>query len=261
MIAAMIDLASLAAIVPVAMLPGGTPASTALPAVPQQIGGQVGGQVWEQFWMLMDRGGPIMWPILTLSVIAVAVALERAWFWGRLHRRAERRRMGRIVEALRGGHRDRVTALLGRDASPYADVIQRLLDEGATEAVAVEVVEEERPRLERFMNVLSTIVTAAPMLGILGTVLGIIRSFQLLGASQTLVDPRQVSVGIAEALITTAAGLIVALIALFPFMVFRAQTERALGRIEAIVAAAQQGMSRSGSVAQREREALEQPAT
>jgi biopolymer transport protein ExbB len=209
------------------------------------------GSGFGQFWILMQRGGPVMWPLLALSIVAVAVSLERGWFWGRLHRASEMRRIAKVIDALRAGHRDKVVALLGRDASPYAEVVQRLLDEEPSDALAVEAVECERPRLERFMNVLSTIVTAAPMLGILGTVLGIIRSFQLLGTSQTLVDPREVSVGIAEALITTAAGLIVALIALFPFMVFRAQSERALGRMESIVAAAQQGFGGKAPVGPR----------
>ena len=89
---------------------------------------------------------------------------------------------------------------------------------------------------------LSTIVTASPMLGILGTVTGIIQSFELLGGSQSIIDPNDVSGGIAEALITTAAGLIIALMALFPYMIFRTQSERALGRFEAIVTAAKQGL-------------------
>jgi biopolymer transport protein ExbB len=80
------------------------------------------------------------------------------------------------------------------------------------------------------------------MLGILGTVTGIIQSFELLGGARTIVDPRDVSGGIAEALITTAAGLIIALGALFPYMAFKAQADRALGRFEAIVTAAKQGL-------------------
>ena len=93
---------------------------------------------------------------------------------------------------------------------------------------------------------LSTIITAAPLLGILGTVIGIIRSFRLLvgGPGEGgLTDPSAVSMGIAEALLTTALGLVVALITLFPYMIFKAQAERALGRVESIIAAAQQGAS------------------
>ena len=98
------------------------------------------------------------------------------------------------------------------------------------------------------MVILSTVITAAPMLGILGTVLGIIQSFELLGGENILTDPKQVSAGIAEALITTASGLSVALLTLFPFMAFKAQSDRALGRMEALSAAAPQGRAaNSGS--------------
>jgi biopolymer transport protein ExbB len=100
-------------------------------------------------------------------------------------------------------------------------------------------VERQRPRVERFMPTLSTVITGAPMLGILGTVLGIIASFHLLSESAETVTPRAVSGGIAEALLTTAAGLVIALIVLLPYNIFRAQQERTLGRLEALGAAAQ----------------------
>ena len=72
------------------------------------------------------------------------------------------------------------------------------------------------------------------MLGILGTVVGIIQSFELLGGDATITDPSQVSGGIAEALISTATGLVVALLALFPYMLFRSRQDRALGRLEVL---------------------------
>jgi biopolymer transport protein ExbB len=114
--------------------------------------------------------------------------------------------------------------------------------EGVSDAVAAEAIEDERHRLDRFMVTLSTIITAAPLLGILGTVLGIIQSFELLGGKSTLTDPTAVAGGIATALLTTAFGLVVALVTLFPYMAFKGQVGHALGRIEAMVAAAQEGM-------------------
>ena len=113
------------------------------------------------------------------------------------------------------------------------------LDEPVTDALVVDVVESQRPRLERFMPTLSTIITAAPMLGILGTVLGIISSFEVIGQAGSAGDPSLVSQGIAEALLTTAAGLIVALLVLIPYNLFRSQVDRTLGRIETLVAAIQ----------------------
>jgi biopolymer transport protein ExbB/TolQ len=77
------------------------------------------------------------------------------------------------------------------------------------------------------------------MLGILGTVTGIITSFDLLSGGQAMVDPRAVSGGISEALVATASGLVVALISLFPFMGYGAQRENTLGRLETMIAVAQ----------------------
>ncbi len=129
------------------------------------------------------------------------------------------------------------------DRSPFGRVAAALLRRGSTDAVAVEAVEQQRPRLDRFMVTLSTVITAAPLLGILGTVVGIIESFRILGEQSTLTDPREVAGGIATALLTTALGLVVALMTLFPYMVFKSHVDRALGRLESVVAAAQQGES------------------
>jgi len=93
------------------------------------------------------------------------------------------------------------------------------------------------------MVMLSTIITAAPLLGILGTVIGIIRSFNLLGEQRMLTDTRLVATGIAEALLTTALGLVIALVTLFPYMAFRKQADRALGRMESLIASAQEGFA------------------
>jgi biopolymer transport protein ExbB len=79
------------------------------------------------------------------------------------------------------------------------------------------------------------------MLGILGTVTGIISSFELLGTGGGVTDPTAVAGGVAEALLTTAFGLLVALMTLFPYVWSRGQSERCLGRLEALVAAVAAG--------------------
>ena len=191
--------------------------------------------------LLIDRGGYVMVPLLALSVISLALIIERIWFWSLTHRLGRVRKLARLNDALRRGRRETAEALVSDDRSVYGVVGRRLIRHGASDAVAVEAVESQRPRLDRFMVILSTIITAAPLLGILGTVVGIIQSFRLLEEQQTLTDPRDVAGGIAAALLTTALGLIVALMTLFPYMVFRSQTGRALGRLESVVAAAQQG--------------------
>jgi len=90
---------------------------------------------------------------------------------------------------------------------------------------------EELQRMGRFMGALDTMITVAPLLGILGTVIGIIDSFEVLG-SAGIDDPRAVTGGIAQALITTAAGLAIAIFAVFPYNYFRSRLRRAAHVIE-----------------------------
>ncbi|MHC4991208.1 MAG: MotA/TolQ/ExbB proton channel family protein [Planctomycetota bacterium] len=200
----------------------------------------------DELSFLIQRGGYVMVPLLIMSVVSLALIIERVWFWAAVHSSVAVRRLARLTLALRTGDRSEARELISQDRSPYAQVARRLLVEGSTDAVALEAIEHQRPRIDRFMVTLSTIITAAPLLGILGTVIGIIRSFNLLGAQNTLTDPRAVSVGIAEALLTTALGLVIALVTLFPYMIFRGQAGRAMGVLESMVASAQEGTKTGG---------------
>lgn len=179
-----------------------------------------------------------MWPLLGLSVIAVALLLERGAFFLRTNGPARLGRVQTMAKRLRAGDRAGASQIADADPTVYGDTVRRLLDEKLTEAAATDALEAQRRRLERFLPILSTIITAAPMLGILGTVLGIISSFEVLGDQSTTRDPSLVGQGIAEALITTAAGLVVALITLLPYNLIRAQVDRTLSRLESLVAAA-----------------------
>lgn len=190
---------------------------------------------------LFDKGGWVMWPLLILSLVSLTLGFERCWFWVGQNRPGYRRRLGRLAKNLREGDFDAAKALVHHDRTVYGQVVAAMLGTPQTDAAVTEALEIQRGRLERFMPTLSTIITAAPMLGILGTVTGIIASFDLLSAPGTVTDPRDISGGIAEALLTTAAGLMVALLVLFPYNVFRAQIDRAMGRLEALIAAATAG--------------------
>jgi len=198
---------------------------------------------------VFESGGWVMWPLLALSVLSVGLSVERILFWSVTHRPGRRRWLASLGAALRRGDASSVRAVCARDGSVYSAVAQGLMDREHIDAALVEFVEQERPRIERFSGVLSTIVTAAPLLGILGTVTGIIESFRLLGAggagAAPVTDPSAVASGIAEALITTAFGLVVALVTLFPYVAFRASINRCLGRIEALGASAIEGRNRA----------------
>ncbi|MGD9216068.1 MAG: MotA/TolQ/ExbB proton channel family protein, partial [Desulfobacteraceae bacterium] len=97
----------------------------------------------------------------------------------------------------------------------------------AMEAAAADEVQ----RMRRFMTVLDTMITVAPLLGIFGTVLGIITSFEMLG-SAGIENPKAVTAGVAQALITTATGLSIAILSVFPYNYFNSKVERAALDIE-----------------------------
>lgn len=136
---------------------------------------------------LMQEGGWVMWPIVALSVVGLAVVLERLW------------RLSRF--------------LLAREVKRVPSPQQQLND------------------LQRGFGLISTIITAEPMLGILGTVTGIIRTFGAFKLSEAA-SPLAATAGIGEALVTTAAGLVAALVLLFPYNLLLGLLARAAARLE-----------------------------
>ncbi|RMH12786.1 MAG: MotA/TolQ/ExbB proton channel family protein [Planctomycetota bacterium] len=201
---------------------------------------------------VMRVGGWAMYPLLLLSFLSLTFSLERAMFWMSTNRRAGRRRFARVLELLRSSTLESASDKLVGERGLYARFARDLLamvgssgdDERFLAAVAHELIDRYRPVIERFSGTLSTIITAAPMIGILGTVTGIIHSFQLLGSEGPVTDPTAVAGGVAEALFTTAFGLVVALLTLFPYAWIRRESERCLGRLEALCAAAHAGAGR-----------------
>ena len=188
--------------------------------------------------LIIERGGWVMWPLTALSVIALTLIFERAWFWIATNNPWRNHRLRRVGEHLRAGRRPEAIALLEGDRSPYGKTIRQIIDAPESSANIADAVESQRNRLERFMPTLGTIITAAPLLGILGTVTGIITTFKVLSETESITDARALGGGIAEALLTTVAGLVIALVVLFPYNAFRAQIDRTLGRLDALVAAA-----------------------
>ena len=207
----------------------------------------------EQFFgdlgTLLNRGGYVMIPLLLLSICSVTLIIERCFFWLTVNGGASLRRLSEMNSELRKGNNKRVQELISEDKTPYGRVAKRLIDDGAGDSVALEVVDVESRKFNRFMVAMSTIITASPLLGILGTVIGIIQSFELLGGDSTLTDPRDVAGGIAAALLTTAFGLIVALITLFPYMLFKGQSASAVDRLETLIASTQEGYKEVQKVA------------
>jgi len=198
---------------------------------------------------IFETGGWAMYPLAALSVVSVALSIERALFWLGLRRTNGRGGFVKLLTKARSTPPRELAATLGKRPGFYRrfarDLCSRLDGASPTEtrlnAIAQELIERDRTAIERFSVTLSTIITAAPMIGILGTVTGIIRSFELLGDGGGVTDPTAVAGGVAEALLTTAFGLMVALLTLFPFVWSKGQGDRCLGRLEAVVAAVAAG--------------------
>jgi biopolymer transport protein ExbB len=199
--------------------------------------------MFEAWWSILQRGGPVMWPLLGLSVVSLTLALERAWWFASADRRSRWAGARAAAAALRQGKA--AEAYLNQAGRLYGRFLGELAGGAGSswsrvsEARLAEAVESCRGSAERFLPTLSTIITAAPMLGVLGTVLGIIESFELIGGGTDAVgsagiDPRAVGAGIAEALISTAAGLVVALLTLVPYNWLRGRAESAISRLEAL---------------------------
>lgn len=140
---------------------------------------------FSQILQKFNEGGPVMWPILVLSVVGLAIVFDRLYAFIAFFRSRER-------------HPDPQAAL---------------------------------DRLQRGFGLLSTIITAEPMLGILGTVTGIIQTFGALKVSDAA-SPLAATAGIGEALITTAAGLIATLILVFPYNFLLGLLAKATARLE-----------------------------
>lgn len=167
-----------------------------------------------------NKGGPIMWPILIVSIVAVTVVLERVFWWlGRWFRR-DPKRIEKVFTAIEVGDVAEASRLSRDSRDPVLRMMWNGLNhqhaslQGALQVAAgIEI-----KRAGRFLVVMDTLVTLAPLLGLLGTITGLIRSFSFLGNEELAVQA--VTGGIAEALIATACGLGIAIFALIPFNFF-----------------------------------------
>jgi biopolymer transport protein ExbB len=180
-------------------------------------------------WFL--KGGPVMWPLLLCSIIALAVILERTIFWFKERRTEEPQRIHKLLHLTERGLFEE--AALNAEGSP--DAIARILVNGfshhhfSLEGALEVAVQAELKRMKRYLAVLDTLITVAPLLGIFGTVTGILAAFGALEGR--IPDPKVVSAGIAEAVITTVAGLAIAIPTVIAYNYFCARVEDAAGRI------------------------------
>ncbi len=187
---------------------------------------------------LFADGGLVMWPLLGFSVLALALIIERSRFWLRINQR-----QNRVVRDVLNLYRaDNVVGTVDKLRKNVDLPIARIflsaleLEEPTPEEFRLALESEaqaEIPQLKRFNTIFDTIISLSPLLGLLGTVLGLITSFASLnlgnvGGTQTI----GVTSGISEALVSTATGLIVAIFTLLFANMFRGLYQRQMALIQ-----------------------------
>jgi biopolymer transport protein ExbB len=207
-----------------AAAPGATAAATAAAAASPAAGPgpttEAAPKAKNFFIDNFQKGGPIMWPILIVSIVALTVVIERCFWWGARWFRRDPKRVEKVFTAIETGDVNEASKLARGSRDPVLRMLWNGLNhqhaslQGALQVAAgIEI-----KRAGRFLVVMDTLVTLAPLLGLLGTITGLIRSFSFLGNEELAVQA--VTGGIAEALIATACGLGIAIFALIPFNFF-----------------------------------------
>lgn len=194
-----------------------------------------------------QAGGPIMHPILVVAIVALAVVTERAFWWMRESFKRDAETLEKVLAAMENGDFRAALELAKDSADPVIRMIFRGLSHvhGSLTGALQVAAGAELKRAGRFLMLIDTCITVAPLLGLLGTVTGIMGAFQSVGGNELAVEA--VSGGIGEALIATAAGLGIAIFCLLPFNYFNErlaklqfELETAATNVEVMVTKAKQ---------------------
>jgi biopolymer transport protein ExbB len=182
---------------------------------------------------ILKSGGLLMIPLLICSFCSLTIIIERLLFWIGVSIKRNRKVIEDIFQLCHEEDWEGVKKIGAGSKSYVAKILlSGVMHREYSPIKAMELAAaDEIYSMQKFMNILDTIITIAPLLGILGTVVGIIDSFDMLGSSG-IDNPQAVTGGIAKALITTAAGLSIAIITVFPYNYFNSRIERAIKIIE-----------------------------
>jgi biopolymer transport protein ExbB len=175
--------------------------------------------------------------LMACSVVALTFIFERWLFYKHTHIDADRFFL-KVKEAFRNEGNEKAISVCNSSLAPLAAVVKSGLEESDKNSqIAAEMMDataiEQRTKLEKNLNVLGTLGNIAPLIGLFGTVIGIIRAFHSLSVSGSA-GPSVISAGIAEALVTTAAGLVVAVPAVIFYNYFLRRVETVMSEIESI---------------------------
>jgi biopolymer transport protein ExbB len=172
---------------------------------------------------ILAKGGLVMVPLLVSSMLSLAVVLERCLFWRRCRKYEDG---GTILSLVAAGHLAQAMQTARASRHPVARVLLAGLEhQYPAPSMAMEATSQaELRRLKRYLPMLDTIITLAPLLGLLGTITGMINSFGIVSEAG-LGQPHAITGGVAEALIATATGLFIAMLTLVPYNYFRVKAE------------------------------------
>ena len=176
---------------------------------------------------VFKKGGPIMWPLLLASVLALGTVMERIFFLVYEKQNRDRKAQAAFFEAVQQGDLERA-ASIGESSKFFVVRALGYALQNREKSIANALLyarEQEMKRYRRGIPALDTIITLAPLLGLLGTVTGMMGSFALIGGE--LSTPGAITGGIAEALIATAFGLGIAITSLIPFNFLNTKMESA----------------------------------
>lgn len=178
------------------------------------------------------EGGWVMWPILATFFLSVCVVLDRVVWWLRLKGRLDLQKQAEARESLGTGDFNRAWQLTRNTSDPYLLNLAEGMTHANTSMLAAMQLDATHliEKSEARMWVISTMITLAPLLGLFGTVVGIMGSFNFVGDEQLAAT--KVSGGIAEALIATAAGIAIAILCLLPYNFFRKRVSVLRGSLE-----------------------------
>ncbi len=177
----------------------------------------------QNFFAFLAKGGLVMVPLLGSSILALAVVIECWWFWQRFRTQENGERILALVAA---GLLPQAMQMAHTSRHPVAKVLYAGLEHrNSAPTMAMEAASQaELHRLKRYLPLLDTVITLAPLLGLLGTITGMISAFGIVSSSG-LGQPHTITGGVAESLIATATGLAIAILALVPYNYFRAKVE------------------------------------
>jgi biopolymer transport protein ExbB len=184
---------------------------------------------------ILISGGPVMIPLGLLSLVALAIVIERLWVVRRANFLKEST-ITSLSQLLTGGQYRAATDYCHRHPGPFTNLVIALIDNRRAPYDELKEILEDTGRrellgLQRGLPALATVVAGAPLLGLLGTVLGMIKIFQAVATAGTGIT-EQLASGIAQALITTATGLIIAIPTLFTHSFLEARAVATLSEIE-----------------------------